>query len=158
MKSNRQHPRSPHRHSPARPAPAVWSRTLLIVATLSGSALAAAETNGPPALTPEQMFEGGTNTYANWIEFSTGGFITSGNKARFQQQHQAPTGPYGGIEDFHYLENINKTTTLAIDGRALFDEGDYKLSLDLEREKTGYLKFNFGQFRTWYGGDRKSVV
>src|ERR1043166_423399 len=151
MKSNRLSQLSPCRF--ARVRPCVWSRTLLVVASLSGGGLTAAETNAPPALTPEQMFEGGTNTYANWIEFSAGGFFPSGNRARFQQQHQTSTGPFGGIEDFHFLQNINKTTTLAVDGRALFDQGDYKLSFDLEKEKTGYLKFNFSQFRTWYEGD-----
>src|ERR1043166_5998332 len=125
MKSNRLSQLSPCRF--ARVRPCVWSRTLLVVASLSGGGLTAAETNAPPALTPEQMFEGGTNTYANWIEFSAGGFFPRGNRARFQQQHQTSTGPFGGIEDFHFLQHINKTTTLAVDGRALFDQGDYKL-------------------------------
>ena len=39
-------------------------------------------------LTPEQMFEGGTNAYNNWIEFGVGGFFTTGNKSQFQQQNQ----------------------------------------------------------------------
>ena len=88
--------------------------------TLPAFALLAAETNAPQAtapradnapapaaclrapLTPEQMFEGGTNPYNNWIDLSAGGFISGGNKAQFQQQHQTSGGAFGGIEDFHY--------------------------------------------------------
>src|SRR5262245_16412193 len=73
--------------------------TFSIVSTLSAISVLAAETstNAPPQLTPEQMFEGGETSYTNWVEFSAGGFITSGNKARFQQRLQTPGGAFGGI-------------------------------------------------------------
>jgi hypothetical protein len=119
--------------------------------------LSAAETNSPPAnppaMTPEQMFEGGTNTYTNWIEFSTGGFFTTGNTAQFQQQQRTSGGAFGGIQDFHYQDNLNKTTTLTMDGHAIFDLHDYKLRLNLEREKVGYLRLSYNQFRTWENAD-----
>lgn len=115
--------------------------------------LPAGETNAPAAMTAEEMFEGGTNAYSNGIEFSTGWFMTRGRKAAFQQRRQTSAGPFGGIEDFHYLDTIDKTTTLAIDARAIFDQHDYKLSLDLEREKTGYLKIYFNEFRAWSEGE-----
>ena len=104
-------------------------------------------------MTPQQMFEGGTKSYDNWIDLSTGGFITSGNKAQFQQSQQNPGGPFGGISDFHYQRDLDKTTTLTADGHALFDEHDYKLSLGLTREKLGFLRFSYNEFRTWYNGD-----
>jgi len=119
--------------------------------------LLAAETNAPPAapppLTLEEMFEGGTNAYNNWIDFAVGGFTTSGNKAQAQQMRQNTGGAFGGISDFHYQKNLDKTTTFSVDGRALFDEEDYKLRLDLAREKVGYLRFSYSEFRTWYNGD-----
>jgi len=146
----------------------LWSnewvlRCLTPLAGLCGavSALSAGETNAPPAkavplpapLTPEQMFEGGTNAYSNWIEFGAGGAVVRGNTAQFQQRRQMPGGAYGGIEDFHYQGNLDKKTTLAVDGRALFDNDDYKLNLAIEREKTGYLRFGYREFRTWSNGD-----
>ena len=103
-----------------------WCRAALLGLTLPAFALLAADTNAPPAtapaptnaqspdarqllkqplrlpLTPEQMFEGGTNSFNNWIDLSAGGFISSGNKAQFQQRHQTSGGAFGGIEDFHY--------------------------------------------------------
>ena len=119
----------------------------------------AATTNAPPAapeapepLTPEQMFEGGTNVYSNWIDLGIGGFWTAGNKAQAQAQRRAARGAFGGIEDFRYQTNIDKST-LTIDGRALFDQNDYKLSFDLRREDVGFVRFSYDQFRTWYNGD-----
>jgi hypothetical protein len=125
---------------------------------LAVSPVAAAPTNAPSAatpapLTPEQMFEGGSNTYNNWIEFSTGGFFTGGNRASFEQQHQTPAGAFGGIEGSHFGTNLDKTTTLSLDVRAIAEQDDYKLKLNLDREKLGYVHFSYREFRTWTDGD-----
>ncbi|HEY5914431.1 MAG TPA: hypothetical protein VJA21_27900 [Verrucomicrobiae bacterium] len=118
---------------------------------------AAADTNAPAAaevsLTPEQIFEGGTNTYKNWVEFGAGGFFTSGNKAQFQQQHQAPRDAFGGIESLHFQGDVAKGTTFTVDGRGIFDNHDYSLSLGLAREKLGYLRFSLDESRTWSDAD-----
>jgi hypothetical protein len=125
---------------------------------VAASTLSAAETNAPPAAAPvvmtsQEMFEGGTNTCNNWIELSAGGFITSGNKAQFQQMQQSVFGPFGGISDFHYQQSLDKNTTLSADGRALFDQHDYKLNLDVTREKLGFLRFSYQESRSWSSGD-----
>jgi hypothetical protein len=91
-----------------------------------------------PPMTPEQMFEGGTNAFNNWIDLSAGGFISSGSKAQLQQWHQTPHGAFGGVEDFYYQADLAKGTTLTTDGRAIFDTDDYKLSLGVPREKRGF--------------------
>lgn len=153
MKSPRQSQPQPRRWSGARQPSAAWSWGPVIAVSFSTLTLPAAETSAPAPLTPAQMFEGGTNSYVNWIELSVGGFRNGGNRVRFQQEHQTSARPFGGVEDFHFLDTVNKTTTVAVDGRALFGEHDYKLSLDLEREKTGYLKLSYNQFRTWSEGD-----
>ena len=136
----------------------------------AASAVYGAETNAPPqaaetnapstaaetlaaALTPEQMFEGGTNTYHNWVEVSAGGFITSGNKAEFRQQQQKSGNVFGGIEDLHYQASGTNGTSVSVDGRALFDEDDYRLRLEVSKEKLGYLRFTYSEFQTWYNGD-----
>jgi hypothetical protein len=123
------------------------------------NAAPAAATKAAPAaaaaapMTPEQMFEGGTNAYNNWIEFGMGGFLTQGNKSQAQQRNQNSSGVFGGIEDLHIQQNIAKGTTMTLDGRGIFDEHDYKLSLAVEKEKLGYLRFTASEFRTWYNGD-----
>ena len=134
-----------------------WVWATLFGSCAAVSTLAAADTNSveaaPAPLTPEEMFEGGTNAYSNWINFSAGGFIPGGNKAQAQQMHQNSKGAFGGIEDFHYQRNFGETTIFSVDGRALFDLKDYNLKLEATREKLGYLRFSFTEFRTWYNGD-----
>ena len=125
----------------------------------TNGAPATASTNAPPEapeapepLTPEQMFEGGTNTYSNWVDLGFGGYWTGGNRAQAEALGRASRGAFGGIEDFRYQATKDKST-LTIDGRALFDQKDYKVSLDLRREELGYVRVAYDEFRTWYNGD-----
>ncbi len=104
-------------------------------------------------LSPEEMFEGGKKTYANWIEIGGGGFFLDGSAAQFQQRHRTGHDAFGGIQDFHYQRGVWKGATLAVDGSGIYDNHDYRLSLDLTDEKRGFLRFNFENFRTWYNGD-----
>jgi len=115
--------------------------------------VAATDTNAPPAMTPEQAFEGGTNSYNNWIDFTAGQAFVSGNRAQFQQQHQIPAGAFGGISDFHFQTGIATNTTMTLDGRGILDNHDYKLNLGIEREKIGFLRLSYDQSRTWSDGD-----
>jgi hypothetical protein len=103
--------------------------------------------------TPEQIFEGGTKSYANWVEVSAGGYFLEGSQAQFQQRQRTEDKVFGGIQDFHYQQGLGKDATLAVDGTGIYDNHDYKLGLDVTREKTGFLRFNFENFRTWYNGD-----
>src|SRR5436190_16617765 len=68
----------------------------------TNAAPAVAATNAPPVapepLTLEQMFEGGTNTFSNWIDIGLGGFWAGGNKAQAQARRNASRGGFGGIE------------------------------------------------------------
>lgn len=111
-----------------------------------------AKAEGKEELTPEQMFEGGAETLANWVEVSYGGMLTSGRKGAAQERMHLGDGIFGGIEDLHYQKQINKDTLFSMDGRALFNSEDYRLSLSLVREKLGFMKFRFQQYRTWYNG------
>jgi hypothetical protein len=122
------------------------------------AATAGAQTNAPaPAsptpLDPGQMFEGGTNSYANWIEFSTGGIALRGNQANFQQQQQITVPAFGGLSGLHYTTNLNTNTTMTLDARAIADQNDYSLKLGVVRDNVGYLRFSYDEFRTWSDGD-----
>jgi hypothetical protein len=135
-----------------------WRWASLLGALLAARSVTAADTNAPPEaasapFTPEQMFEGGTNTYNNWVDIGVGGLITSGSKAQAQQQHQTSGGAFGGIEDLHYQGQVSTNTTFTVDGHSIFDNHDYALSLGLVRDKLGFLRFSASQFRTWYDGN-----
>jgi hypothetical protein len=131
-----------------------WYRRCIVVGAMllsCGTQARAGDTNAP-AMTPEQMFEGGEKTYNNWVDFSLGGLLTSGSAAQAQQRYQLSNDPFGGISDLHLQKDIAKGTTLTLDGHSLFDQNDYKFVLGLKREDFGYLKFGISDFRTWYNG------
>ena len=125
----------------------------LVCAVLAslGVVARAADTNSPPPMTPQQFFEGGTNTYTDWIELSTGGFLTRGNKAQAEQLQHWNAGAFGGIEDLHIQGNAFTNTVLTLDGHSIFDQNDYDLKLRLERPEKWFLQFHFDNFRTWSG-------
>ena len=104
------------------------------------------------AITPEQIYEGGTNTYSNWIELGAGSLLTQGYAPGAEQQDRLNSGAFGGIEDLHYQTNVAKQTTFTLDGHSIFDDHDYQLGLGLTRENLGYLRLNFENFRSWYSG------
>lgn len=109
------------------------------------------EVESETALTPEQLFEGGEETFENWVEFSFGGLITRGDRTQAEQRHRLTRGVFSGLEDFHFQHDLDKKTTLLLDGRALFDLDDYKLSLEVRREDLGYVRFGYENFRVWSG-------
>ncbi|MGA4579574.1 hypothetical protein [Limisphaera sp. VF-2] len=100
-------------------------------------------------LSPQEWFEGGTESLNNWIEFAFGGLFTRGNRGEAQSRHQLRDGLFGGIQDLHYQTEIAKNTQLSLDGRALFDERDYRLSLALSREEVWSLRLYAEQSRLW---------
>jgi hypothetical protein len=114
-----------------------------------GSRAPAADTNSPP-LSPQDYFEGGPNTYNNWITLSTGGLLTHGNQAQAEENLHWGAGPFGGIEDLHLQGSPFTNTTLTLDGHSIFDDHDYQLSLKLAHPDLWFLRFNAENFRTWY--------
>jgi hypothetical protein len=91
--------------------------------------------------------------YNNWIDFSTGGVITSGDRAQFQHRYNLQRGPFGGIESFHWEKTINKKNLFQIDGRGIFDNHDYSLRLGLSNPDKGYVRAGYREFRTWSDGN-----
>ena len=139
------------RHLAARRA---WYRRCIMVGAMLLSCETAARADGTnsPALMPAQLYEGGTNTYNNWVDLSVGDLMVNGSAAQAQQQYQMQKDVFGGISDLHLQQDVAKKTTLTLDGHALFDQNDYKLTLDLRREDFGYVRVNVTDFRTWYNG------
>jgi len=112
-----------------------------------------AQARAGDALTPNQIYEGGTNTYNNWIELSTGALLTQGNANQATQGKQLNTGVFGGIEDLHYESLVAKKTTLTLDGHSIFDQNDYSVGAGLVRDDLGFVRVHFENFRTWDSGN-----
>src|SRR5215471_13093470 len=107
----------------------------------------AEETKSPPEFKPLAPGE-----YNNWLELGIGNFFVSGDKAQFQQRHQMPGGTFGGVEDFHYEAPFQKKGLFTLDGRGIFDNHDYALSLGLSYPEVGYVRAGYRESRTWYDG------
>jgi hypothetical protein len=102
--------------------------------------------------TPEQIYEGGTNTYSNWIELGAGGLMTQGYSGGAEQHSQLNSGAFGGIEDLHYQAEVAKKTTLTVDGHSILDNHNYQIGIGLDRDDLGFVRFNYENFRTWSSG------
>jgi hypothetical protein len=88
--------------------------------------------------------------YRNWFDVSVGANFISGNKASFKQRHQLPQDVYGGVDEFHYEQDIGQKGLLEIDGRGIFDNEDYSLKLNVEHPDYGFVRGGYREFRTWY--------
>jgi hypothetical protein len=125
-------------------------------AWISAALLANAQTNSPPTdaeTKPTTEFKPlAPGEYNNWLELSVGNFFVSGDHAQFQQRHQRPAGVFGGIEDFHWETPVQKQGILTIDGRGIFDNHDYALTLNVSHPEKGYVRAGYREFRTWYDG------
>lgn len=90
--------------------------------------------------------------YNNSITFGIGDFFVSGDKAQFMRQQQLPSGTFGGLEELHLEQELGKRGLLKIDGRAIFENNDYLIKLDLSHPDKGFVRAGYQEFRTWYDG------
>lgn len=129
-------------------------RSALPGSCLMGAALLVGLSAASAADEPDNsIFEGGTNTFNNWVEISAGGLISSGNRSQAEQARRLPERAFGGIEDMHLQYVVGTNTTFTVDGRGIYDNDDYNLSLGLKKEEAWFLRFNAQNSRTWYNGD-----
>lgn len=127
-----------------------WVGVTLLAA--GAAAHGASNTNSVPKvtpLTPEQQYEGGADSYKNWIEIGGGDMSNTGNKAQAQQNTGINTGVFGGITDAHVERQLNKKTLLSIDGRYVPENHNYKLGVGVANEDLGFIRFSYENFRLY---------
>ena len=113
----------------------------------SASKSASSSSASAAASTEEAAPEAGD--YNNWVEVGAGGLLSNGNRNLLKSQQGYSGDVFGGIEDMHIEQNIDKDTQLIWDGRAIFDNRDYKLKLEITRQDLGYIHFGYTQYRIW---------
>ena len=89
---------------------------------------------------------------SNWIGFTVGGAFVNGDNAGMMRRTQTNGDFYGGIDTFHYAQDLKNSTTLTLDGHALPGLEDYEFNADVEKTNVGYIKSGYKQYRTWYDG------
>jgi hypothetical protein len=111
-----------------------------------------ADEKKPAAEKPAAAAEPAADEYNNWITLGVGSTFIDGDKASFMRRYQIPKGPFGGIEDFHWEENVGKKGIFQVDGHSIFDNHDYSVRLELSDPDKGYVRAGYTEFRTWYDG------
>lgn len=88
----------------------------------------------------------------NIIKVSAQATDFSGHRAASQARTQVFRNLSGGIEELAVGHEIDRTTTLQVDGRALPGSEDYLAQFRLTRAEVGSLEMGYKRFRTFYDG------
>ncbi|MBL9194591.1 MAG: hypothetical protein JNJ82_19710 [Opitutaceae bacterium] len=91
-------------------------------------------------------------TYENYIDFSLGSALQSGDRAGFQKDMQVKKTGFGGIDDLFFTTSLNDTTTLKLRSHVIGGNNDFLLDLQIDKEDLGYLKFGYKEYRVFYDG------
>jgi hypothetical protein len=91
-------------------------------------------------------------TFDSYIKVSGQAADVTGNGAAFAERAHLPESGAYGIEDLHFYKDVNDTTSLTVDGRALFGAEDYLGKFKLVRSEFGTVDVGYKRFRTFYDG------
>ncbi|HUL51612.1 MAG TPA: hypothetical protein VLU94_03410, partial [Candidatus Nitrosotalea sp.] len=122
---------------------------LVLASGLSTPLLAQDKTDDATSGTPKE--------YRNWVTLSAGGTFGFGDneqgKAEYQRRYGLPAGTaFGGIEEFHYEQDVGKRGLFTVDGNAVFNNNDYGIRLELSQPDLGFVRVGYREFRTYYNG------
>jgi mono/diheme cytochrome c family protein len=117
-------------------------------------------------LTPEQIsllrawidqgakWSPGSETAVRETKFSitpTASWITvSGNAQKFREDWWRKEGFTAGYERFELIEPIGKQAELKVEGRALFDQNDYRVAMTLSQPDVGFIRAGYDTFRKYF--------
>lgn len=95
--------------------------------------------------------------YRNWVSLEAGGTFGFGSdpqgKSEYQRRYGLPAGTaFGGVEDFHYEQDVGKRGFFTVDGHAVFDNRDYGVRIELSQPDIGFVRTGYREFRTYYNG------
>jgi len=76
----------------------------------------------------------------------------SGDENAYQRRMQASRSGGVGIEDFHFAKDLNKATSMEVNGHALAGSEDYLASVKIVKNEFGSVDFGYKTFRTFYDG------
>src|SRR5262245_30909214 len=145
------------RRSAAWKNPRFRSWVVCAAAAMFGLSMAAAAEEAAKAPEADKPKEGENAEkteadYRNWFETSVGGTFVEGDKGSFQHRQNLPKGAFGGVQDFHYEQDVGKKGLFQVDGRGIFDNHDYLLKFRLKNPDIGYLRGGYQESRSWYDG------
>ncbi len=90
--------------------------------------------------------------FENHIKISAQAPSITGDEQAFQARTQQSRSGGAGIEELHLVKELDKDSSLTIDGRALSQSEDYLLGFKYVRNEMGTFDFGYKRFRTFYDG------
>ncbi|MEO6995721.1 MAG: hypothetical protein ABI273_19100 [Lacunisphaera sp.] len=120
--------------------------TLLRCAGLAAGAAFALP--GLSAAAPTDAFP----NFDSYIKITGQDAAITGDSSAFQKRTTQSQDGSVGIEDLHYSKDLNKSTSMVIDGRALSGSEDYLAHLNFTKEDFGSFDTGYKRFRTFYDG------
>ncbi len=139
----------------------LWTRALAVLPLAAGTLTAqdtpseeatperATAENRAEEAAAEETLKSDDAELKNWVEFGVGGTLFSGRRAAYQQRSGRPDGAFGGIEGFHYEQPLGEEGLFQADGRAIFDNHDYALSLWFDLPEKGFFRVGYREYRHW---------
>ncbi len=73
----------------------------------------------------------------------------SGDERKFREDWQIKDNWAGGVEDAAFQHSLGNGWQLNMDGRAIFDEEDYRIQLEIVKPEVGFVRGGFTEFRTY---------
>jgi hypothetical protein len=133
------------------PAPSGAAATTPTSSPAPSAAAAASPATAPATTNTASADSDASSTdYTNWLTLGGGDVFVGGNKGQYKRQQDTNSGPFGGVEDFHWQQFVGKDGTFTMDGHGMFGNHDYDIKLDLTDEKLGYIRAGYTEYRTWY--------
>ncbi len=90
--------------------------------------------------------------FDSFIKISGQAPSVTGNPAAYAERFRSPENGAHGIEALHLSKELDKQTTLEIDGKALTGAEDYLGKIKLTKEEVGSVEVGYKRFRTFYDG------
>ena len=106
----------------------------------------------PPAFPAAATATDELPRFESYIKVTGHAANISGNDAAFQKRARSHADGAAGIEDLHIYKDLDKTTALLIDGRALDGPEDYLGQFKLTRVNLGSFEAGYKRNRTFYDG------
>ncbi len=84
------------------------------------------------------------------VEPAVAWITVDGDKQQFREQWGRKEGWSGGVQEFQFQERSPEGVQLQAEGRALGNQDDYRLTLELRKPNLGFAQFGYEQYRKYY--------
>jgi mono/diheme cytochrome c family protein len=74
----------------------------------------------------------------------------TGDRGKFREDWGQKDGFSAGYENFELRQPVGKDSELSVEGRAMFDQSDYRVTLGLSRADAGFVRGGYEAYRKYF--------